>query len=127
MRPILPALLLLGACSHLPAIQPLPPETRAIATQTEADLRFMLANLSDPAAVAAAASRIDSRTLAVVRAATASADASMVALGVTLRLCAGGVERFRAGFADAAAAADYANGRFTLGCLLPLAALGAIG
>lgn len=126
MRPILPALLLLGACSHLPAIQPLPPETRAMAIQTEADLRFMLANLSE-AAVAAAASRIDSRTLAVVRAATASADASMVALGVTLRLCAGGVERFRAGFADAAAAADYANGRFTLGCLLPLAALGAIG
>ena len=127
MRVILPALLLLGACTHLPAVRPLTPDTRRLAAQTEADLRAMLANLSDPAAVAAAARQIDSATLAVMDTATVTVDAPTVAFGVALRLCAGGVERFRSGFPSPAAATDYAKGSFTLGCLLPLSLLGAIG
>ncbi|MGL6044710.1 MAG: hypothetical protein ACRC1J_12375, partial [Sandaracinobacteroides sp.] len=105
---------------------------RLLVQQSEGDLRKLLFDLADPAAVPAFAeisagldaARVAVATDAVLGAADFGADfglalqAERAALGVTLKICADGVDRMAAlGRADAA---SYARGTFAFTCLVPL-------
>jgi hypothetical protein len=131
MRPrYLPLFAVLAGCTTLSAPYPSAgaEPIRLLLQQSEADLRRLVRDLSDPAAVPAfaeVASGLDSARVAVATDAVLGAgdfglalQAERAALGVTLKLCADGVDRMAA--ADRPAAAGYARGTFAFTCLVPL-------
>ena len=130
------ALLLASACTPLPTVQPLnagplSPMVHQLTTRAEADLDTLMTSKGDrPAIIRAADTALGSlraATLATLASATRTIDATTLTLGVTLRMCANGTERFRQGFASPDDRQAYAGGKFRMTCLLPLAVLNEMG
>jgi hypothetical protein len=129
----LPLFAALAGCATLSAPLPGPGSSnlRLAVGAAEAGVRGLVLGLPDPAALpdfAAASAALDAARVAVATDAIRSGadfgfalQAERAALGVTLKVCADGVERMAA--ADRAAAASYARGTFGLVCLAPLGVL----
>lgn len=125
-------LLLLAALAGCTTLAPLPgpgdAEVRLAVRQTEGELRDLMRDLADPAAVPAyaraagvlEAARVMVATDAILGAADFGLErqAERAALGVTLSLCSQGVAKMAALPRDDAE--RYARGGFSLGCLVPL-------
>jgi hypothetical protein len=125
------SLLLLGGCTTLAvAAPPAPdPEVRVAVARSAAELRALLDTLAAPAAVpdyaaargalATARARVLGSSLRAGAADGVAAQAERAALGVTLRLCADGVDRLES--LPRADAQRYARAGFAIACLAPLA------
>jgi hypothetical protein len=126
----IPAFVALTGCATLPAVAPQPgdAEIRLALSAAEASLRQLVLDVRDDAAVpdyAGSLARLDVArvtvaTQAVLGAATYGAvrTAERALLGVTLKVCADGVEKMAAG--GRADAQVYAQGQLGFSCLVPL-------